>query len=89
MKDKRTPAQKEANRRFIETLAKDGVVGCRHRVRIMAPSGDESKDEKVWTLMVDNIRGPGDVVVAWYKTREAARKHAREIRKAFSLLVTK
>jgi hypothetical protein len=87
MKDKRTAAEKTANREFIKALAKDGVVGCRHKVSIHPPSGDEPKNERVWTLTVDNGRGLGDVVVAWYKTRDAARIHAQVIRRAFRLLV--
>lgn len=91
MKDKRTPEQKEANRRFIKALAKNGVVGARHKVIIVSPDDKWSDDERVWTLMIDQqgYYGSTSAVIAWYKTREAARKHARVIRKAFSLLVTK
>ena len=89
MKDTRTEEQKNTYNIFIKALAEDGVVECRHNVIIVPPASDLPKDERSWTLMVENGNWPSGVVVAWYRTREAARNHARKIRKVLRVLATK
>lgn len=92
MKDKRTAEEKAANESFIREIALNGVVGCSHRVIIVPPGKDWSRrdPERCWTLMIEQWGGNGfrgDVVIAWYKTRDAARQHAKLLRQALNQLV--
>ena len=86
---------KDSNQLFIEGLSKDGVVGCLNKVIIVPPGNFESKDEKCWTLMIEQKGGHGfhaDIVIAWYKTRTLARQHAKILRAAlnpYTLQITK
>jgi len=74
--------KQKTERPFIKALKKDGVVGAKHKVIIVPPGPDDDMVE--WTLVIDQQGGYGrsDVVVAWYRTRSAARKHAKILRKA-------
>jgi hypothetical protein len=59
------------------------VVGAIHKVIIIPPS----KYLREWTLYIDqqSAYSRHGVVVAWYRTRSDARKHAKILRKALSV----
>ena len=62
-----------------EYILRDGVIGCKGlSVKILPPY--EEDVEKCWTLFVKQEGALDGVVVAWYRTRELARVHARKIR---------
>lgn len=78
------------NKQFIKGLSRDGVVGCKHWVKIMPPAKDEPKNEKAWTVLICQ-RGYSNnklftIVVAWYKTHAAAKLYAKNLRKILKQL---
>lgn len=89
MKDKRTKREKNLDRKFKKCLAENQVVMCKHKVLVLPPSNDTPKNERVWTLLIDQQSKKHDlnVVIAWYKTRELARKHAKRLRTALTYVL--
>jgi hypothetical protein len=84
MKDKRTEEEKSSHQNYLTTMAKCGVVGCAHSIKI-SPPGDDTPigdPERCWTLLIEqkSAHGPHTcIVIAWYKTRDAARRHAKRL----------
>lgn len=92
MKDKRTAEEKASHESYLKEMAKTGAVGCSHTVKICPPGDDTplGDEERCWTLMIEQKGGHGfraDIVIAWHKTRETARQHAKRLRKALTQLV--
>jgi hypothetical protein len=74
---------------FLKELDEIGVVGCNHRVMIVPPASSEPKEGKAWTLVIYSKarHSTHTVVVAWYRTRAAARIHAKRLRKSLKQLI--
>lgn len=69
---------------------KDRVIACRGvKVLVVSPGPVDPQypDEiRSWTVMIEqDTNSTLDVVVAWYKTRADARRHAKKLRSALKV----